>query len=63
LPPNAEREKVYTYFLTFLVEILDTVNLQPVNSGEYDEIVLTSLTSEAMPFIRYRLGDIAIILP
>lgn len=39
---------------THLVEILDTVG-NPVDEGE---AVITSLVSEAQPFIRYRTGDI-----
>ena len=32
---------------------------RPVEAGERGEVVLTSLHSFAMPFIRYRLGDVA----
>lgn len=39
-----------------VVEIL--VDGRPVAPGERGEVVLTSLHSFAMPFIRYRLGDI-----
>ncbi|MEG2199399.1 MAG: AMP-binding protein [Anaerovorax sp.] len=30
-----------------------------VNSGEYGEVVFTTLTRKAMPFIRYRTGDVS----
>lgn len=32
----------------------------PVGEGEVGEVVLTSLHSRVMPFIRYRLGDLAV---
>jgi phenylacetate-CoA ligase len=41
-----------------IVEILDTGG-NPVAPGERGEVVLTALNSFAMPFIRYRIGDIS----
>ncbi len=45
----------------FLVEIVDK-NGEVCETGERGELVLTSLTKEAMPLIRYRTGDIAKML-
>jgi phenylacetate-CoA ligase len=45
-----------------VLEILDDNN-NPVAPGERGEVVLTTLNSYAMPFIRYRIGDCASILP
>ncbi len=44
------------------VEILDK-NLNPIPRGDFGEIVITSLTREAMPLIRYRTGDIGKLYP
>jgi len=46
----------------FLIEILDPETLEPVPRGEYGEIVVTSLTKECCPIIRYRTRDISRIL-
>lgn len=43
----------------FLVECLDPETLEPVEEGEEGELVITTLTKEAMPLIRYRTRDIA----
>ena len=43
----------------FLVECLDPVTLEPVGFEEEGEIVLTTLTKEGMPLLRYRTRDIA----
>ncbi|SDC10505.1 phenylacetate-CoA ligase [Desulfurella multipotens] len=42
----------------FLVEIIDPDTLDPVKEGEYGELVITTLTKEALPVIRYRTRDI-----
>lgn len=42
----------------FLPEILDSETLQPLAPGETGELVMTSLTKEALPIIRYRTKDI-----
>ncbi len=47
----------------FLVEILDPLTLEPVASGEIGELVITTLTKEAFPVIRYRTRDLARLLP
>jgi len=47
----------------FLVEVLDTQTLQPVPPGEIGELVVTTLTKEAFPVIRYRTRDLARLLP
>ena len=43
----------------FLVEFIDPKTLEPVEPEEEGEIVLTTLTKEAMPLLRYRTRDIA----
>jgi phenylacetate-CoA ligase len=45
----------------FLIECLDPDTLEPVPEGEPGELVITCLTKEAMPLIRYRTRDIATI--
>lgn len=47
----------------FLVEVLDTITLLPVAEGEIGELVITTLTKEAFPVIRYRTRDLARLLP
>lgn len=42
----------------FLVEILDPDTLEPVAPGEIGEVVITTLTKEAFPMIRYRTRDL-----
>ena len=43
----------------FLIEVLDPITLEPVEPEEEGEIVLTTLTKEGMPLLRYRTRDIA----
>jgi phenylacetate-CoA ligase len=47
----------------FLVEVLDPVTLEPVAPGETGELIITTLTKEAFPVIRYRTRDLAALLP
>jgi len=42
----------------FLFEIIDPETLEPLPMGETGELVITTLTKEAMPMIRYRTRDI-----
>ena len=42
-----------------IVEIVDPMTGKPSISGEKGEIVLTMLSNEAMPLIRYRTGDLS----
>ncbi len=46
----------------FIIEILDPETLEPVPDGQYGEVVVTSLTKECCPIIRYRTRDISRIL-
>lgn len=43
----------------FLVEVLDPKTLEPIGLEEEGELVLTTLTKEGMPLLRYRTRDIA----
>ena len=43
----------------FLLEVLDPITLEPVGPEEEGEIVLTTLTKEGMPLLRYRTRDLA----
>lgn len=47
----------------FLPEIIDPDTCEILPEGEEGELVLTSLTKEAMPVIRYRTRDLTRLLP
>ena len=47
----------------FMVEVIDPVSLLPVPPGDTGELVLTTLTKEAFPVIRFRTRDITRLLP
>ncbi len=46
----------------FLAEVLDPDTLEPVEPGEIGELVITTLTKEAFPVIRYRTRDLTRLL-
>ncbi len=45
----------------YIVEVL--ANGEPARPGEVGEVVITDLNNYCMPFIRYRIGDLAQALP
>jgi phenylacetate-CoA ligase len=47
----------------FLPEIVDPETGRPLPDGELGELVITSLTKEALPVIRYRTRDLTRLLP
>jgi len=47
----------------FLVELIDPQTLEPAQPGEIGELVITTLTKEAFPVIRYRTRDLTRLLP
>ena len=46
----------------YLIEILDPKTQQPVADGEIGELVVTALTREALPVIRFRTADLTRIV-
>ncbi len=46
----------------FIVETVNPETLQPVSPGETGELVITTLTKEAFPMIRYRTRDLTCVL-
>ncbi len=57
-----EQHGMHIWEDSFLVEVVNPHTLQPVRDGEEGELVLTTLTREAMPLIRYRTRDLTSIL-
>jgi len=47
----------------FIVEVIDPKTSEPVPPGEEGELVLTTITKEGFPLVRYRTGDITRIDP
>ena len=58
-----EKRGMHIWGDAFLVEIINPDTLEPVKPGQEGELVLTTLTREAMPIIRYRTSDLTSILP
>ncbi|QJT10553.1 phenylacetate--CoA ligase family protein [Oceanidesulfovibrio marinus] len=48
---------------SYIAEILDPQTQEPVAEGEVGELVMTTLTREAMPLLRYRTRDLTRFLP
>jgi phenylacetate-CoA ligase len=57
-----EQQGIHIWKDIAIVEILDPDTLEPVSPGERGEMVLTILQKEAMPMIRYRIGDITALV-
>ncbi|OHB61803.1 MAG: phenylacetate--CoA ligase [Planctomycetes bacterium RBG_13_60_9] len=47
----------------FIVELIDPKTAEPVGAGEEGELVLTTITKEGFPLVRYQTGDITRISP
>lgn len=47
----------------FVFEVIDPETLAPVPDGQEGELVITTLTKEAIPLVRYRTRDLTAILP
>lgn len=54
-----ERQGLHVAEDHFLVEVIDPETLAPVPDGTVGELVVTTLTREAMPVIRFRTHDLA----
>jgi phenylacetate-CoA ligase len=46
----------------FVFEVVDPETLAPVPDGQVGELVITTLTREALPLVRYRTRDLTAIL-
>jgi len=55
------REGLHIWSDLFYPEIIDPATNQPVGEGEPGELVITTLTKQAIPLIRYRTRDIVSI--
>jgi phenylacetate-CoA ligase len=47
----------------YILEILDTITLEPAADGEIGEMVVTTLQKEAVPLIRYQTRDLTRFIP
>ncbi len=53
-----EQQGIHIWEDSYIAEIVDPESGEPVAEGDEGELVLTSLTREAMPLIRYRTRDV-----
>jgi len=58
-----EKKGLHIWEDCYVVEIVNPDTLEPVEIGEVGELVMTTLTREAMPLIRYRTKDLTRFLP
>ncbi len=58
-----EKKGLHIFDDHFYPEIIDPENLKPLPYGEKGELVLTTLTREGMPIIRFRTRDITTLRP
>ena len=57
-----QKDGMHIWEDAFLVEIIDPETFKPVSPGEKGELVLTTLSREAMPIIRYQTNDLTSLI-
>ncbi len=57
----AEKDGLHVWEDHFIVEIIDPATGEVLQPGEKGEMVITTLTKEAMPLLRYRTRDMTIL--
>ncbi|MDD1704763.1 MAG: phenylacetate--CoA ligase [Methanoregula sp.] len=57
-----ERNGLHIWHDSYLVEIIDPRTGEQLSDGEQGELVVTPLVKEAMPLLRYRTGDVTMLL-
>ena len=57
-----ERDGLHIWHDSYLVEIIDPITGERVSDGERGELVVTPLVKEAMPLLRYRTGDVTMLM-
>jgi len=58
-----EKDGMHLWEDNFIMEIIDPETGDKLPEGEKGELILTTLCREAMPILRYRTRDIAMIIP
>ncbi|MCS7139762.1 MAG: AMP-binding protein [Candidatus Nezhaarchaeota archaeon] len=58
-----DRDGLHVWADHYIVEVIDPRSGEQLSEGGEGELVITSLTREAMPMIRYRTGDITKLMP
>ena len=58
-----QRQGMHIHSDHFIVEVIDPETLQLLDAGQEGELIITSITADAMPLIRYHTGDIGTLLP
>ncbi len=57
-----ERDGLHIWHDSYLVEIIDPKTGECLSDGERGEMVITPLVKEAMPLVRYRTGDVTMLM-
>ncbi len=57
-----EQDGLHIWIDHYFVEVVDPESGEQLNEGEKGELVLTPLSKEAIPLLRYRTGDLTMIL-
>ncbi|MGL6226869.1 MAG: phenylacetate--CoA ligase family protein [Thermoguttaceae bacterium] len=58
----SEHQGIHVWEDHYYVEVLQPRSLEPVPDGDIGELVITSLTRDALPVIRFRTGDLTQIV-
>jgi phenylacetate-CoA ligase len=59
----AEKAGMHLWEDNYILEVIDPITGDTVPEGETGELVLTTLSREAMPILRYRTRDITSVIP
>ena len=57
-----ERDGLHIWHDSYLVEIIDPKTGEQLSDGERGELVVTPLVKEAMPLLKYRTGDVTMLM-